>query len=77
MTVQVIPDQAHDALVEALSWSNHPGLSVDEFFHEVEKWYREFELGNCSLGYAATQIGLNKVDLMSLLRALDWPVANM
>ena len=68
---------AQQALVDALSWSNRPNLGVEEFFDEVEMWYREFEVGNCSLGYAAAQIGLNKVDLMALLRALGWPSANM
>jgi hypothetical protein len=76
MIARTIPTQMEQQLSEFLSWSNR-SFTLEQFVAELEHWYAEFQAANCSLGYAAKQLGLNKIDLMHILDLLEWPVSNM
>jgi hypothetical protein len=75
--VKLVCDKAPKKLIEAIGWSTHTYANRSRFFEALERWYESFYSGECSLGYAAEQLGLNKVDLIQMLDELGWPASNM
>jgi len=77
MRLHITSDKLDKQLAEAMTWSNRRFSSLDEFQAELEKWYNQFQAADCTLGYAAEQLGLNKVDLIHILDWLGQPASNV
>lgn len=77
MSIEVIPLAVYQEYLEAHSHSKQPPLSAEDFYMALQKWYHEFQEANCTLGYAAQQLGITKIDLIALLDMLGWKVTNI
>lgn len=72
-----IPDEIYQQFLEVRAYNQQPPLSQEEFIAALHHWYNEFQAAECSLGYAATQLGIGKVAFIHLLDALGWKVTNI
>ncbi len=76
MSVITISNDVYAQFIKARARQHQPALSREEFAAQLEQAYHEFWNGNCSLGQAARQLGLDKVQLIDILDMLGWKVAN-
>ncbi len=77
MIAQAISDEVYQDFLKARANNLQPPLSHDDFEVALDTWYREFRDANCSLGYAAAQLGVTQIDLIYILDSLGWKVTNL
>ncbi len=77
MAVQAISDRVFEEFLQLRAKNQQPPLSYEEFIAALETWYQEFQAGECSLGYAAAQLGITQIDFIYLLDLLGWKATNL
>ena len=77
MAIQAISNQIYEDYLQLRANNQQPPISHDEFVAALETWYEQFQTGECSLGYAAEQLGITQIDFIYLLDELGWNAANL
>lgn len=77
MTLQTIPETLHQDVNRIRQMRGLSPLSAEDFHRALHDAYAEFQSGECSLGYAAAQLGVSQVDFIALLDQLGWKVTNI
>lgn len=77
MAIQALSDQIYETFLELRAKNGQEPLPYEEFVSALETWYQEFQVGECSLGYAAEQLGITQIDFIYLLDELSWKVTNL
>ncbi len=77
MDAQIVPQNVFEEFLAARNRSNQAPLTTNEFYIALRKWYDSFQNSECTLGFAAQQLGITKIDLIALLDMLDWKTTNL
>jgi hypothetical protein len=77
MVLPAITDRIYEEFLQARANNHQSPVTHEEFLTTLQTWYREFQDANCSLGYAAAQMGITQVDFIYILDMLGWKVTNL
>jgi hypothetical protein len=77
MVIQTISNRIYEDFLQLRANNLQPLLTYEEFVSLLETWYEEFQAGECSLGYAADQLGITQIDFIYLLDELGWKATNL
>jgi hypothetical protein len=77
MVFPAIGEEVYEDFLKARANNGQSPLGREEFEALLEHWYAEYQASECSLGYAAEQLGLYQIDFIYLLDALGWKVTNL